>query len=718
MASSLPELPDKPYHPPAKFNFPIKKQGSANRRANYEWFIKHPWLHYESKNDQVFCYYCIKAVKEKKNSSSKMDSAFVSSGFTNWKRATDKFKLHENAKSHKESMLRVVTAPKSGDIGEMLNSGLASEKQSNRKNFMKILTNVRFLAKQNLAFRKGGNENESNFIQLLKLRSEDDPELSKWMEKTRNKYISPENQNEILQIMSRQVLNKISDSIHKSDFYSIMIDETPDLSNKEQAVICFRYVDDNLEVFEDFFGLYQVETTKSDDMMNMVKDVLLRLNISFEKCRGQCFDGARNMSGNRNGLATQIQRKEKRALYTHCYGHALNLACNDTIKQILLMKNALDYAHEIVQFVKSSPKRFAIFNRLKEEIGDENIGVRVLCNTRWTVRADSLESILNNYGILFDTFEQSMEEVHESRGRAVIAGILANMRKFETYFGLNLAKKLLRKCDNLSKALQNPKLSASDGQSMAKATILDLKSLSCDEKFEEFWDLVTKTSADYDIDEPLLPRPRKKPKRFESGENSENMPKSAKEFYNKIYLESLEVLVKFLEERFAQEGFETYKQLENLILKAARGQDYSQELEFVTDFYGTDFSKDSLKSQLETFGAAFRSDSESNTEITFQTILKFFKEKSPEIMSLLSEVKTLLKLILVMPATNATSERSFSALKRIKSYLRTLMGQERLNNLMVLHVHKDYTESLDLVKVANDFVAEHEYRLQRFGTFV
>ena len=70
-----------------------------------------------------------------------------------------------------------------------------------------------------------------------------------------------------------------------------------------------------------------------------------------------------------------------------------------------------------------------------------------------------------------------------------------------------------------------------------------------------------------------------------------------------------------------------------------------------------------------------------------------------------------------MPATNATSERSFSALRRVKSYLRTQMGQERLNNSMVLHVHKDFTEKIDLKKVANEFVAGHEMRLQRFGKF-
>ena len=61
-----------------------------------------------------------------------------------------------------------------------------------------------------------------------------------------------------------------------------------------------------------------------------------------------------------------------------------------------------------------------------------------------------------------------------------------------------------------------------------------------------------------------------------------------------------------------------------------------------------------------------------------------------------------------MPATNAVSERSFSALKRVKTYLRST-GDSRL--------HKDKTDALTLVDVANDFFGEKENRKQLFGKF-
>ena len=76
-----------------------------------------------------------------------------------------------------------------------------------------------------------------------------------------------------------------------------------------------------------------------------------------------------------------------------------------------------------------------------------------------------------------------------------------------------------------------------------------------------------------------------------------------------------------------------------------------------------------------------------------------------------------MKLLLVMPATNATSERSFSALRRVKTYLRSSMGQMQLNNLMVLHVHKDLTDGLDLNEVGNEFVGNKEVRMRLFGKF-
>lgn len=102
-----------------------------------------------------------------------------------------------------------------------------------------------------------------------------------------------------------------------------------------------------------------------------MNDVLLRLNLSISKLRGQCYDGAATMSGYKSGVATTVTAAELRAIYTHCYGHSLNLACCDTIKRCKLMRDALDMAHEITKLIKKSPGREATFNSLQSEMAPE-----------------------------------------------------------------------------------------------------------------------------------------------------------------------------------------------------------------------------------------------------------------------------------------------------------------------------------------------------------
>ena len=81
------------------------------------------------------------------------------------------------------------------------------------------------------------------------------------------------------------------------------------------------------------------------------------------------------------------------------------------------------------------------------------------------------------------------------------------------------------------------------------------------------------------------------------------------------------------------------------------------------------------------------------------------------------EVVKLVKLILVMPVTNAQSERSFSALRRLKTWLRTTTSQARLNWCMILHIHQERTDALPMLSVANEFVTRSDNRMRIFGQF-
>ena len=105
--------------------------------------------------------------------------------------------------------------------------------------------------------------------------------------------------------------------------------------------------DDEFAAHEEMIGLYAVASTHADVLVAVVEDVLLHLNLPLSKLRGQCYDGASSMAGHRSGVATQILEKEPKALYTHCYSHALNLACGDSMKTCATMNDALSTVHEI-----------------------------------------------------------------------------------------------------------------------------------------------------------------------------------------------------------------------------------------------------------------------------------------------------------------------------------------------------------------------------------
>ena len=151
-----------------------------------------------------------------------------------------------------------------------------------------------------------------------------------------------------------------------------MADEVIDSSNKEQVVICFRSVDEQFEPHEDLVGLYQVDSIKSSSIVAVVKDTIIRLNLALSNCRGQCYDGAANMAGIRNGVAAQIRAEEPRAMFSHCYGHALNLAASDTVNNNKILRDVLDTVFEITKLLKFSPRRDALFTKLKQENSPRN----------------------------------------------------------------------------------------------------------------------------------------------------------------------------------------------------------------------------------------------------------------------------------------------------------------------------------------------------------
>ena len=75
----------------------------------------------------------------------------------------------------------------------------------------------------------------------------------------------------------------------------------------------------------------------------------------------------------------------------------------------------------------------------------------------------------------------------------------------------------------------------------------------------------------------------------------------------------------------------------------------------------------------------------------------------------------LVGLLLVVPSTSCEGERTFSALRRLKTYLRSTMTQERLRSLAVCHVHKSILESVDHDKIIEQWIGGSSQRMNAFG---
>ena len=142
------------------------------------------------------------------------------------------------------------------------------------------------------------------------------------LKKKKKKDISHDIQNELLSIMFHQVLNKLLVLI-TDNMFSLNCDEYTDCSNKMLLTFCLRWVTDNLDVFEDFMGFYEIPDIKSSTIVSVIKDIMIIFELQFDTCRGQYYDGASNMLVKKSGVAKKIKELQPKAHCNHCHGHSI-----------------------------------------------------------------------------------------------------------------------------------------------------------------------------------------------------------------------------------------------------------------------------------------------------------------------------------------------------------------------------------------------------------
>lgn len=679
----------------------------SGRVFQEKWTQMYSWLNYDSQLDKVFCRICKNAVDLKAPLPQNANvlrtmSTFVKDGFSSWNKSLERFKVHEKSDLHRAAALVCQSLQKGTNVHTVMSKSKSKEMIDSRTCLKKILSTIRYLAVQGLPLRGHIDEN-SNFIQLVKLRADDVPELKSWLARSKYKWMSHDIINEILSLLSLKVQTELRQTVKKRKYFSILADETSDISINEQMVVCLRTVDDNLDVEEHFLGLYETSFTDSETLYKIINDVLLRYSLGIEDCRGQCYDGASNVSGSISGLQKRILSDEPRALYVHCNAHNLNLVVQDSFQKISSIRDFLALIKDLINFVRDSPKRLSMFKSLQLQGLEESKNLRPFCPTRWCVRVKSLQSILKNYSTLLKFFHQIGEESTESGAKA--HGFEEKMMAFKNYFLLRLLIFVFERIEILNSELQKKDLNFSAAQKKTECLRDSLKEIR-ENSYDTFWEDIQLQVRGLDIEDPILPRRRKIPKRLDDKPETHHTFNDPKSYFRQIYYEVVDMAISRLDDRKHKQLSE---HLENMELFAT-GKTVSGDR--ILEFYQNDFDASRLVLHRNMFLDIATQKNETIESLT--DVVRFLKANE-EVRELLAEFTKFIRFVLVIPVTTCTAERSFSSLRRLKTYLRSTMTQKRLNDIMINHIHKEITESIDLNQVCDEFISRSITRMNTFA---
>ena len=355
----------------------------------------------------------------------KNEPNWIKLGVCNWKKALEKIRNHYKSIQHKNAEnARVSFLRTSSHIDVMLDRGreekLSRQQQEieeNRLYLARLVDVAKTLAKCGLPFRGHDERKESinrgNSLEVVGLLSRWDPVFAGYMEKSaRNcNYLSNRAQNDFIHAMADNVLKEIVEAIKSAEIFTVMMAETTDVSTKEQAAIVIRFVDSEEVIQERLLSFSDVSRTDSDTLFKLLKKSLVTHGLRMSQISGQCYDGARNMSGGYRGVQARVKEEAPKAVYVHCYAHSLNLVLVDATKKNKMARNFFGTLESLYCFVRQSTYRHALFLYLQAEVeGSEQHATSVcalkkLCETRWACRFEAIKAVEANLQVLLQLFD-------------------------------------------------------------------------------------------------------------------------------------------------------------------------------------------------------------------------------------------------------------------------------------------------------------------------
>ncbi|XP_021770498.1 zinc finger MYM-type protein 1-like [Chenopodium quinoa] len=729
-----------PYQPKLD-NYPYSGSEKHPRRFQKSWFVKFPWLEYSPTMDAAYCFYCFLFAKKPLGRCG--SDTFTVKGFKNWKKVNNgkdcAFLCHmgkdSNSAHNFSTKCYFNLKNQSAHIEKVVEKVTAEEIVKNRLRLKTSIDAVKWLTFQACAFRghdeRSSSINQGNFLEMLKLLASYNKDVDSVIldNAPKNaKYTSPLIQKEILHVYARKVQNSIREEIGDAKF-CLIVDESRDISKKEQMALVVRYVDRSGLVRERFLDLVHVKDTTSKTLKREICAVLSHHNLNLQNIRGQGYDGASNMRGEWNGLQALFMKECPYAYYIHCLAHQLQLALVAASREVPQIHTFFQQLIFVVNVVTSSSKRhdelqatqLAEIEHLVEIEGLETgkglnqIGtLQRPGDTRWSSHYKSISSLLRMYCATRLVLANIASEgtTYAQRGDA-LNGVKLLM-SFEFVFNIHVVKEIMAITDGLCQALQLKTQDIVNAMHLVCTTKTLLQTLRND-GWESLLHNVKVFCEKNGVTVPDMDSPYVDVLKSIRQQSRQKDNVTMEHHYRvDIFMAAIDRQLQELNARFSERATEL------LILSAAlnpRDGYKSFNIEHICklarDFYPIDFTeheKDHLSYELQHYWL----------DIPIHPVLKNLTTLGDLCQGLVTTekikdyplVSRLIRLVLTLPASTATTERAFSAMKIVKTNLRSKMEDDFLKDYLIVYIEKEIAETLSEDAIIDAFYMMKERRAQ------
>lgn len=679
------------------------------------------WLVYSKSINSVFCFCC-------KIFCNITSSAFSNDGYSEWQHLSRNLERHEKSKEHFrcfKSWMDLKKSLKYERTVDAINETLINlEKKRWKAVIERIVYVIKFLARQNLAFRGHSNKlyesNNGNFLKLMETIAQFDNIIAEHIGRIQHDsarmphYLGDKIQNEIISLIGEKIKANIISLLKYSKYYSIILDCTPDISHVEQITIIVRFVYLNntskkVEIREHFLGFCPILDTTGEGLTTFLINFLNRENIDIHDMRGQGYDNGSNMKGRHNGLQKRILDLNPRAFYVPCAAHSLNLVINDAAKSSLEIENFFSIVQEIYVFFSASTYRWHI---LKKEC--PSLTVKPLSDTRWESRIDAIRVLRYNLETVYDALYNLFDDAsRDANTRNLSKSLLTKIKSFKFICSIVIWYNILTKINIVNKAMQKSDMVLPKISEMLKQVNNYLKECRSDNSFETILAEAATTAKEIDC-ETTFPkvgtiRPRKKKALFLYENADETIDEPKHHYKINFYFTILDTAISKIEERFDllnahNESFGFLNDIYSLM-----SVDRKTKMKYCADLQiklsdptkkENDINALDLCDEIENLAPYITETKNMNAS----TVLDYLF--SHDLHNLFPNITVALRIFLSIPVTVASGERSFSKLRLIKNYLRSTMSQERLSNLSIISIESQSVDELNISDIVDHFAVK------------